>query len=461
MSYHFYGEPTFPKHFPFCNRLIIMESPISFASINPEDLQVPLEVSVSPQTGAANIQVGIPVSPGRDGFAPVLSLGYSSSGKNSIIGCGWGLSGVPQIGVFLKDGFPKYDVNQKYSFNGQEIVPWLDASTTENKPRIERTPEYLIEYFRARQEGTFNRIEKWTKLDTQAVHWRVRTPDNETLIFGLNIDGKSKISDPRNPERIFVWLLEAHYDKSGNAIWYEYLQENRINVDVNQLSEYHRNSDSGLELPQRYLKRIKYGNTKPISPEQPNAKNQHWCFEVKLDYGEHSNSSNSSLEQSPTYQELHTWPTRPDPYSTYMPGFEVRNYRLLRGVLMYHNFPKELGEEHTLIGHMELVHNLHPAGSTLEGIEYSKYRINQGEIERKRLPRIRFNYTQADVARAFRPSPSSTNENVPLGIGGINYKWVDLYGEGLPGILYESNQAWYYKPNLGNGNLGRQTPISN
>jgi hypothetical protein len=40
--------------------------------------------------------------------------------------------------------------------------------------------------------------------------------------------------------------------------------------------------------------------------------------------------------------------------------------------------------------------------------------------------------------------------NSPVGLSG-NYQWVDLYNEGISGILTEQADAWYYKSNMGNG----------
>src|SRR5262249_6700636 len=37
--------------------------------------------------------------------------------------------------------------------------------------------------------------------------------------------------------------------------------------------------------------------------------------------------------------------------------------------------------------------------------------------------------------------------NLPSGLDG-NYQWVDLDGEGLPGLLTEQPGGWYYKRNL-------------
>ena len=44
--------------------------------------------------------------------------------------------------------------------------------------------------------------------------------------------------------------------------------------------------------------------------------------------------------------------------------------------------------------------------------------------------------------------------NLPAGIDGANYRWVDLDGEGISGVLSEQGNSWYYKPNAGGGHFG-------
>ena len=43
--------------------------------------------------------------------------------------------------------------------------------------------------------------------------------------------------------------------------------------------------------------------------------------------------------------------------------------------------------------------------------------------------------------------------DIPGGVDGTSAKWVDLDGEGLPGVLCERQGAWYFKQNLGGGQL--------
>jgi hypothetical protein len=39
-------------------------------------------------------------------------------------------------------------------------------------------------------------------------------------------------------------------------------------------------------------------------------------------------------------------------------------------------------------------------------------------------------------------------ENLAIGLDGSAYRWTDLHGEGIPGILTEQAGAWFYKRNL-------------
>src|SRR4029077_16736689 len=41
-------------------------------------------------------------------------------------------------------------------------------------------------------------------------------------------------------------------------------------------------------------------------------------------------------------------------------------------------------------------------------------------------------------------------ENVPSGVDGSRYQWLDLDSEGSPGILTEQADAWFYKRNVSN-----------
>src|SRR5438552_11709276 len=59
-------------------------------------------------TGTGNFTVPLALPPGRNGFQPQLSLGYSSGSGNGPFGLGWSLS-VPGVSRRTSKGVPLYD----------------------------------------------------------------------------------------------------------------------------------------------------------------------------------------------------------------------------------------------------------------------------------------------------------------------------------------------------------------
>src|ERR1041384_4646590 len=40
------------------------------------------------------------------------------------------------------------------------------------------------------------------------------------------------------------------------------------------------------------------------------------------------------------------------------------------------------------------------------------------------------------------------------------YLWIDLFSEGIAGILSEQSDGWFYKSNLGDGRFTTATPVA-
>lgn len=424
----------------------------SFPSRDLQNLMLPHRVEVDVRTGAASLSVPVPVTPGRAGFQPALALTYSSAAPNSVYGLGWSLSGVPSLALSLKDGLPKYDGRDRYAFGGEELVP--RAGREDRSLRVIDQGEHWAHLYRSKVERDFTRFEKWVHKTTRRTHWCTRDRNNTVSIFGLDPAGRTRITDPGDENRTFQWLLEWQYDRHGNAIHYEYAPEDAVGVAATASFERNRLFHSS-GYPQRYLRRISYGNTVPLRPGDPDPGQGVWLISILLDYGERDG------ERVPSFQTSSPWPARSDPFSTYRAGFEIRTYRLCRRLLMFHHFAAELGEEATLVGELALEHRADVAGTTLRALRYTGHRSErrpEGYMHtRKALPPLVFRYTEPEVERAF--VAASRHENVPYGIGGLNHQWVDLYGEGLPGVLFENHLAWYYKPNLGGGRLGPQQQV--
>ncbi|HVG22228.1 MAG TPA: toxin TcdB middle/N-terminal domain-containing protein [Blastocatellia bacterium] len=68
------------------------------------------------------------------------------------------------------------------------------------------------------------------------------------------------------------------------------------------------------------------------------------------------------------------------------------------------------------------------------------------------LPPLEFTYSEPVINEELQEIDSASLENLPYGLDGTHYQWVDLDGEGLSGILTEQAGSWYYKRNASPAN---------
>lgn len=423
---------------------------IGFRETGLDELSVAHEVEVNTLTGDGRISVPIRTTAGRDGFGPSLSLGYSSGAGNSSFGMGWFLSGVPSIGLDTSDELPVYGARRRgYSYaGGQQLVPALEQQAGGQWIEVTRTDgDFDVHTFRSQTERSFERFERWTHRPSGREHWLARARNGVVSVFGLAPDDSSRIADPSDPgRRTFQWLLEAQYDPKGNAIVYEYKAEDRTGVDSSLSYETGRAQNPDPPA-QRYLKRVLYGNSRPLSVTEPSHPANQWRFEVVFDFGEHG------AGVTPSHAETAAWPVREDPTSTYRPGFEVRTYRLCRRILTFHHFPELEGGAATLVGATELTFDEDPAGTVLDSITYRGHRTEADGTRRHRaVPSLGFVYTQPSTDTAF--TASELADNMPVGLDGASYSWMDVHNEGLPGVLSRHEDSWYFKESLGGGRFG-------
>jgi hypothetical protein len=317
--------------------------------------------AANPVTGTGSLTVPIALSPGRSGFGPRLSLSYDSGAGNGAFGMGWSLS-LPAITRRTDKGLPKYDdagESDVFVLSGAEdLVPVLveDPGGGWRRDPVKRDG-YIVWRYRPRIEGLFSRIERWTRQSDGDTYWRSISRDNVTTLYGKT--SKSRIADPTDPSRVFTWLISESRDDKGNAIVYDYIAENSANIDLLRSDE--RNRTAPGRAANRYLKRIKYGNTAPTSA-QPDLSQQAWLFEAVFDYGEgHTGALPTDADgrqfvtASPT--ETQPWPARQDPFSRYRSRFDIRTYRLCRQVLMFHHFADELGAPDYLVRSTEFAYS--------------------------------------------------------------------------------------------------------
>lgn len=390
--------------------------------------------SVNPSTGTASLSIPIHTSPGRAGFGPNLALSYDSGVGNGTFGLGWSIA---QDSVTRKtnDGIPTYRDSDVFILSRQEdLVP---SGTVEVRIKRESAREFYVQSYQPRVLRETSRIERWTSRDDEGdVYWRTISADNATRIFGDS--PSSRIYDDSFVQaRIYSWLLSESYDARGNAIQYLYKQEDSSGVP-------HSQRDTHNHTTNKYLKSIKYGNVKPnrdvkdwsriIRPEE-------WLFEVILDYGEYE-----AAEQGP--REKQTWTVRKDPFSRYNTGFEIRTSRLCRSIYMIHRFP-ENGSD-LLVSSASFAYKETARGTFLKSVASSGHMVSSNGvwITESSAP-IEFTYSSSTEIKNLRLQSAEGPELYNMQ-GGANSRWIDLDGEGSPGLLRqmpESGGAWTYQRN--------------
>jgi RHS repeat-associated protein len=443
--------------------------------------------SANPVTGTGSMSVPIATSRGRAGFGPQLSISYDSGAGNGAFGFGWNLA-LPSITRKTDKGLPQYrDTEHSDTFilsGAEDLVPVGDGDSRTVGGTI-----YRVRRYRPRIEGLFALIERWMHPTSAAeTFWRSISRDNVTTWYGKSEE--SRIFDPVDPSRIFSWLICQSHDDKGNVIVYRYQAEDGENVELSRAHERNRGARADkLRSANRYLKRICYGNRDPYLPElkvaepwpEPPATedvlavqySSRWMFEVVFDYDQ-----DHVTPQTPTAAGIErvaanvvpakAWPVRNDPFSSYRSGFEVRTYRLCRRALMFHHFPDEADvKADCLVRSTEFIYSdqqnpgdaANAVFSFLCSVSQSGYKRDGANHLKRSLPPVDFEYTQPRIdPRVHELTPESL-ENLPAGLDGSEYQWVDLESEGLSGILTEQAEGWFYKRNLSPINLIREGDV--
>jgi RHS repeat-associated protein len=422
------------------------------------------KLAVNDATGAASLTIPIPLSAGRMGFGPTLSLSYNSSAGNGPFGFGWTVS-TSSITRKTDKGVPRYldaDESDVFILSGvEDLAPVLDATggAIARAPRTLHGVSYQITRYRPRIEGLFSRIERWTETITGISHWRAITRDNTTTLYGL--DTWSRVTDPAAPENIFTYLPCRTFDDKGNVMVFEYVAEDGRGVDTSAAHEANR-SDATRSV-QRYLKRIRYGATQPYAPDWSENGVEAplptvWRFQVVFDYGDHAGAT-------PAPDPDQAWPVRVDPFSRYRSGFEIRSYRRCARALMFHNVPEEadVGAD-SLVRSLDFTYSdqqapadaANPVYTFLSAITQRGYRRQQAGYSQAALPPVEFEYSVPRIQPDLLTLDPGSTANLPEGIEGPDYRWVDLDGEGLAGVLSDVGGAWVYKRNSSAANLVAQ-----
>ncbi|KAH8690093.1 virulence plasmid 65kDa B protein-domain-containing protein, partial [Talaromyces proteolyticus] len=401
----------------------------------------PLRVEAA--TGAASLSIPIYVSPGRDPTTtPSLELTYSSHAANGPFGLGWSLT-VPCISRKTTRAVPRYSDQDVFVLSGAEDLVRLDGSAAIN------TAGYLVHQYKPRVlvGPSQARIERWINpSDPADDFWRTISSTGLTTLYGKSLE--DRIHNPEDPQRTFTWLISATYDLKGNCCVYRHKAEDSTNIDLSCAHEQNRSTLS--RTAGRYLKSIHYGNRKPnrdletwaALPIPMNA--SEYLFTVILDYGEHNQQLPQPSGETP-------WTVRADPFSSSAGGFEVRMYRLCRRVLVFHNFI-EKDVKDCLVSSTAFAYQEAPTGSTLVAINrHGHRRVSDGRAGYRytdeRLPAFQMEYKDGERLQPVAVDASQFPD-LPHAHPQQRTQWLDLNGEGSPGLLAQlASGEWVYMRN--------------
>lgn len=165
--------------------------------------------------GQASYSIPIVVPPGRKGMQPSISLNYSSSSGNGVVGVGWSLSATSAVtrcsATPATDGFtaaPQYDENRdRLCLDGQRLVAETGSSygTSGAKYRTE-----LDAFVRVTQNGSLNGTN---------TSFTAEYKNGRTSTFGGTLDSRHTAPPVT---AILTWAISKTEDPSGNTITYEY-----------------------------------------------------------------------------------------------------------------------------------------------------------------------------------------------------------------------------------------------
>lgn len=350
-----------------------------------------------PATGTGSFTVPITVPAGRGGLAPQLALTYSTGAGNGHFGLGWSLP-LPGISRRTSHGVPRYDESDVFVLSGYEDLVPLPAE--QGAPVL----------YRPRTEGLFAEIVHHR--GPRGGHWQVRTRDGMVSRYGTpppadagDWRDPAVCADADDPGRVFAWQLTETRDPMGNVIRYEY------GLDAGE--------EAGHRWRQPVLRTIRYADH--------TADDGQLRFLARVD-----------LSYEP----------RPDPFSSYRSGFEIRTSVRCRAVTTTVDDGVERPVRTYEFQYTESAHSNVSLLTSVTAVGFD----DDGAAHRD-LPPVAFGYTAFEPERRrFTAVTGDDPPPVPLSRGDIEL--ADLTGDGLPDVLQMDGTARYWR-NLGGGRFDR------
>lgn len=408
--------------------------------------------------GAATFSVPLPVSAGR-GYAPPLVLSYSSQAGNGPFGMGWS-AGLPAIRRRTRSGAPRYTRDAQTLLpddeflapDGEVLVAMTneDGSYTASRNTLLGTTlnaTYDVITWRTRVEQSFSRYEYWqpsvgAKTAGQADFWVMYSPDGQVSLLGY--EATARVSNPADATQTAQWQLNASVSATGEQIYYRWQAEDDAGCPDEE-AEAHPGATAQCYLTQVHYGNMTAGRTFPCL-NGADALAPGWLFVLVLDYGERRDA----LADIPPFTPEGEWTCRQDIFSGYEYGFEVRTRRLCRQALMFHRLQTLAGDmgvgtegtdEPTLVSRLVMTYDPSPYVTTLTAVRQMAFERDD-EQTLLTTPPLEFGWqSPVQPVQGDWQSVEAGNFNAQQA-----WQYVDLLGEGLAGLLYRDNGAWWYRP---------------
>ena len=395
-------------------------------------------------SGMSSMSIPLPLSSGRT-YSPSLSLSYNSGAGNGAFGLGWQV-GLLAISLRTQHGVPRYAGKDQFlSPAGELLVIALNSLGTADVQRrtelqgVTLSSTHLVSTYQPRVIEDNSRLEYWqpSREGDEKPFWVIYTPDGNIHFLGKT--KQARIYSSENTGHIAQWLIEETITPTGEHIYYQYKAEDLTNCDEQEQARAPATIGA-----QRYLWQVSYGNIqvdkKPFILSDTPIQQHGWLFHAIFDYGERSIIDTDK----PDYHEQPLWLCRPDCFSRFEYGFEIRTRRLCHQVFMFHRVDLLSGataseQPPELVARVVFEYDLQPTLTTLVAVKQIGHEIDGTIITRAPLE---FDYQHHEPPKADKWTEFTAlryfNSQQP-------YQLVDLLGEGISGILYQTFEAWWYR----------------
>lgn len=378
--------------------------------------------------GAAGWQLPLPSPVGR-ALSANLELQYSSSGGTSAFGVGWDFP-LPAVARMTRFGFPNYDASDRLMGPaGEEILLAGPSRRAIGLPFSEDDQNYTVTPWRARLGSLAYRLEHWVAEGAagEPGFWLHFLPDGSLSLYGWS--AAARLHDPANPGHVAQWYLEETVSARGEHLVYRYRGEDGIGCSAQELADHPLVAHV---YPHAIYAMNTLASEALLIPQGAFREADFLTFTL-FDYGERG----ADPSMPPAFEPTHEWPVRKDCCSFWRLGFEVRLRRLCRDVLLWHRTARMQGLDDDT---PELVSRLHLAydSSEVASILVSASHVTHDPATV--MPPLEF-----DLSRPGRVAPGWEPVEALEGFWSPAWQMVDLYGEGLPGLLYLEDGAWRYR----------------